>query len=93
MKDNEKKETVELIDEELEQVNGGYTISRVSIKAGECYEDVAKIFKVVNNANDVKVSDFVECIVYKKNLEETYTDNIIVSKLIYNCTYIGNNII
>ena len=83
----------ELSEDELKQVSGGYAINSVTIKAGECFENHHFIYKVKTGVINAKISDCVKCVVNDKVLKTTETDDIQVSKLINNCTYIGDNII
>ena len=89
-------EKTKVKEENLKNIDGGYSVEVCTFEAGDCFEDEnGNIYKVLNYVRYINVDKDVECLMYCKPLDKILkeTKSIPVTFLANGCKFIGNNII
>lgn len=89
-------EKTKVNEENLKNIDGGYSVEVCTFEAGDCFEDEnGNIYKVLNYERNINVSKNVECLMYFKPLDKILKETKLVQVIFLanDCKFIGNNII
>ena len=89
---SEEKKTVELKDEELDKIAGGFAeFKSFSFDDGDCFEGNNVVYKVVGNYKIVLQSEKIS-VVYKGSFGEVSEETTKSAGTLASYTYLGKNV-